>query len=112
MIFLALLALILFGPRKLPEMARQLGRFMAEFKRASNEFQHQIHEEIRKLDAEDSAKTIAPPPATNANDDAKGAPAAFSGPTVGVNGDTEGQSGPISTALNRLTDRIKNIPQE
>ncbi len=39
MIFIFLLALILFGPKKLPEIARQIGKFMAEFKRASNTFQ-------------------------------------------------------------------------
>lgn len=50
MIFLFLFALILFGPKKLPEIGRQIGKFMAEFKRASNEFKSQIESEISQLD--------------------------------------------------------------
>jgi sec-independent protein translocase protein TatB len=46
MVFLFFLALILFGPKKLPEIGRQIGRFMNEFRRASNEFRSQIESEI------------------------------------------------------------------
>ena len=46
MMFLFFLALILFGPKKLPEIGRQIGRFMNEFRRASNEFRSQIESEI------------------------------------------------------------------
>src|SRR5208337_5302642 len=48
MIFIFLLALILFGPKKLPEIGREIGRFMAEFKRASNDFKSQIQDEMEK----------------------------------------------------------------
>ncbi len=48
MIFIFFLALILFGPKKLPEIGREIGRFMAEFKRASNSFKDQIQSEIEK----------------------------------------------------------------
>ena len=54
--FLVVIALVLFGPRKLPEIAREMGRFMAEFKRASSDFQNQIHQEINKLELEEAAK--------------------------------------------------------
>lgn len=50
MIFLFFLALILFGPKKLPEIGRTIGRFMNEFKRASNEFRSQIESEINAID--------------------------------------------------------------
>jgi sec-independent protein translocase protein TatB len=50
MIFLFLLALILFGPKKLPEIGRTIGRFMNEFKRASNEFRSQIEAEMNTID--------------------------------------------------------------
>jgi TatA/E family protein of Tat protein translocase len=58
MIFLAFIGLLLFGPKKLPEIGRQLGKAMAEFKRASQEFQNQLHEEVRQLELEDEAKKI------------------------------------------------------
>lgn len=58
MIFLFFLALILFGPKKLPEIGRTIGRFMNEFKRASNEFRSQIEAEIN---AADLKQQILPP---------------------------------------------------
>jgi sec-independent protein translocase protein TatB len=54
-IFLFFLALILFGPKKLPEMARQAGRLLAELRRASNEFKSQIETEIAHLEVEKNA---------------------------------------------------------
>jgi sec-independent protein translocase protein TatB len=56
---LVLLALFLFGPKKLPELARQLGKLMAEFRRASNEFRMQMEEELRIADQEEQRKKIA-----------------------------------------------------
>ncbi len=54
MIFIFLLALILFGPKKLPEIGRQLGRALGDFKRASNEFKQQFDEEIRNIEVEET----------------------------------------------------------
>jgi len=59
MIFIFLLALIIFGPKKLPEIGRQIGRALNEFKRASNEFKAQIESEISHLDVENHQ--ILPP---------------------------------------------------
>ena len=61
-IFLFFLALIIFGPKKLPEIARQIGKYMNEFKRASNEFKSQIEQEIAHLEVEQK-QTILPPSA-------------------------------------------------
>ena len=61
MMFIFILALILFGPKKLPEIGKQIGKGLAEFKRASREFQSQIEDEVRKLEVEaDLKNTIAP----------------------------------------------------
>ena len=62
MLFLGLLALLLFGPKRLPEIGRQIGRALGEFKRASSEFQNQLEEEVRQLEVqENSQRSIAPP---------------------------------------------------
>src|ERR1039457_6736441 len=53
MIFLFFLALILFGPKKMPEIGRQVARFLNEFRRASYEFRSQIESEINSLDRND-----------------------------------------------------------
>jgi sec-independent protein translocase protein TatB len=60
-IFLFILALVIFGPKKLPEIARQVGKYLNEFKRASNEFKAQIEQEISHLDVETRQQTILPP---------------------------------------------------
>src|SRR5947207_14850771 len=61
MIFIFLLALIIFGPKKLPEIGRQIGKALNEFKRASNEFNSQIESELNSLDVEIPRQTILPP---------------------------------------------------
>jgi sec-independent protein translocase protein TatB len=57
--FLFLLALLLFGPKKLPELARQLGKLMGEFRRASNEFRMQMEDELRMAEQAEQQKKIA-----------------------------------------------------
>jgi sec-independent protein translocase protein TatB len=59
-IFLFFLALIIFGPKKLPEIARMVGKYLNEFRRASNEFKAQIEQEISNLEVEEKKKTMLP----------------------------------------------------
>jgi sec-independent protein translocase protein TatB len=58
-IFLFILALLLFGPKKLPVLARELGKWIGEFRRASNEFKMQMEEELRQSEQADRQKQIA-----------------------------------------------------
>jgi len=58
-IFIFLLALVLFGPKKLPEIGRTIGKLLAEFRRASNEFKFQIQEELRTMEDEERRKKLA-----------------------------------------------------
>ncbi len=58
-VFIFVLALIIFGPKKLPEIGRQLGKLVGEFRRASNEFKFQIEEELRLAELSDR-NTITP----------------------------------------------------
>jgi TatA/E family protein of Tat protein translocase len=59
LLIILVVALIVFGPRKLPELGRSLGKSLSEFKRASNELRSTLEEEIR-ID-EHKARTQAPP---------------------------------------------------
>lgn len=58
-IFLFVLALLLLGPKKLPVLARELGKWLGEFRRASNEFKMQMEEELRQSEQEERRKQIA-----------------------------------------------------
>ncbi len=60
MIFIFIGALILFGPKKLPEIGRQIGKALNEFKRASNEFKSQIETEIASLERETTPQYLPP----------------------------------------------------
>lgn len=61
MVFIFFIALIIFGPKKLPEIGRQIGKALNEFKRASNEFKAQIESEINNLDSETHSPQLLPP---------------------------------------------------
>jgi TatA/E family protein of Tat protein translocase len=60
LIIILTIALIIFGPRKLPELGRSLGRSLSEFKRASNELKHTLDEEIR-IEEQRSEERQRPP---------------------------------------------------
>jgi TatA/E family protein of Tat protein translocase len=51
--FLLFVAYLLFGPKKLPEIARTLGKGLGELRRASNELKFSLEEEIKNLDRPD-----------------------------------------------------------
>jgi sec-independent protein translocase protein TatA len=65
LIIILVIALIIFGPRKLPELGRSLGRSINEFKKASNELRSTLEEEIRVEEQRDrtTATASATPPA-------------------------------------------------
>jgi sec-independent protein translocase protein TatA len=67
LIVIFVIALIIFGPRKLPELGRSLGKSLAEFKRASNELKSTLEEEIRLEDQRinlEASRATAPSPVT------------------------------------------------
>ena len=47
LVIILVIALIIFGPRKLPELGRSLGKSIGEFRKASNELKSTLEEEIR-----------------------------------------------------------------
>jgi Tat protein translocase TatB subunit len=62
MIFIFLLALVVVGPRRLPELVRRVGKFIAELKRASNELKNQLGAEMQNIEWEERAKKPATGP--------------------------------------------------
>jgi Tat protein translocase TatB subunit len=74
-------ALIVFGPRKLPEIGKSLGKMMGEFRRASNEFRSTIESEVEAEKIRESMRIeppnvdpVAQPSAGHAGDDYPGSP--------------------------------------
>jgi TatA/E family protein of Tat protein translocase len=67
-ILILVIALIVFGPRKLPEIGKSMGKMLAEFRKASNDFKRTIEDELeaekQKEPAPPAASTL--PPATSA----------------------------------------------
>ena len=60
LVVILVIALIVFGPRKLPELGRSLGKSLGEFKRASNDLRNTLEEEIH---VEERTGTAPAPPA-------------------------------------------------
>ena len=53
-----ILALLIFGPKKLPELGKQLGKTLKSLKKASNEFQNEIDQVMNEDDKDESPKSI------------------------------------------------------
>ena len=53
-----ILALLIFGPKKLPELGKQLGKTLESLKKASNEFQNEIDQVMNEEDKDESPKSI------------------------------------------------------
>ena len=62
LIIILVIALIIFGPRKLPELGKSLGRSLNEFKKASTDLQNTLEQEI-KIEEQKEAAAKAPAPA-------------------------------------------------
>jgi len=94
-VVLFVLALLLFGPKKLPLIARQIGKALNEFKRASNEFKAQIEAEISQLEYQERQKKYeqeqkilppAPPAGVVSSDPSLNPPPQEGGPMAGTIG--------------------------
>ncbi len=72
LVIIMVIALVVMGPQKLPELARSLGKGLAEFKRASNDFRRSMEEEARvveekeRLASEAAVKETVEPEKTQA----------------------------------------------
>jgi sec-independent protein translocase protein TatA len=87
LIIILVIALIIFGPRKLPELGRSLGRSINEFKKASNELRSTLEEEIRIEEQHEkttAAASATPPAATPPPVDATTVSRATTAPDTGT----------------------------
>jgi TatA/E family protein of Tat protein translocase len=63
LIVIFVIALLVFGPRKLPELGRSLGKSLGEFKRASNELRNTLEEEVRVEEQREATQRASTPAA-------------------------------------------------
>jgi sec-independent protein translocase protein TatA len=70
LIVIFVIALVVFGPRKLPELGRSLGRGIAEFKKATNELQNTLEQEINADEQRTKDAAAQVPNATRTTDPA------------------------------------------
>lgn len=110
MIVVFVIVLVVFGPQKLPELARGLGKLMAEFRKASTDFKYAFEEEMRELErqareverkkAEAAFAATQAQPATlatpsGAETQAGGGELASPGATEGSAAEVAGSEGPV-----------------
>ena len=101
MIIIFLVALVLFGPRKLPELGRTIGKALTEFRRASNDLKATFEREMHTLEREnESLKQIAQSTATDIYDGALQGQANFGQPAESTWNTLDNE---ISTALSAAT---------
>ena len=77
LIVIFVIALIVIGPHKLPELAKSLGKGLAEFKKASEDFQRSVQEESRREEPTTTTAQQTPPSQTesrNSSDEPQHAP--------------------------------------
>ncbi len=55
-LIIMVIALVVLGPRRLPQVGRQIGKLMYEFRKASNDFKFQMEEELRNAEEADRKK--------------------------------------------------------
>jgi sec-independent protein translocase protein TatB len=95
-LILMVMALVVFGPRRMPEIGRQIGKLMYEMRKASSDFKFQMDEELRNAEDADKRKkdaerlqalALAPPAGTVSQvpDAGPGAPTAVESPYPGEN---------------------------
>ncbi|MBL0224235.1 MAG: TatA/E family twin arginine-targeting protein translocase [Geobacteraceae bacterium] len=95
LIIILVIALLVIGPHKLPELAKSLGKGLAEFKKATDDFQRNIQEESRKAEDKPAppAEQVATEQASEKVDTAAAAPAAAETP---VHQPTEKKDPPLA----------------
>jgi sec-independent protein translocase protein TatB len=104
MIVVFIVVLVVFGPQKLPELARSLGKLMAEFRKASTDFKSAFEEEMREMERQAlqaerkkaaEAAAAAAVAAETSSTAATAAPAGGETPLIEAQAETTGTSEPL-----------------
>ena len=112
LLVIAVIALFIFGPRKLPELMRSLGKSMAEFKRASNDLRNTLDEEIRLEEARAERPAPArpsPAPAATLGSDAS---EAFAVPDPHAPGEPHAHEGATPPHGDPLAGAPDTVPRD
>jgi sec-independent protein translocase protein TatB len=124
MIVVFIVVLVVFGPQKLPELARGLGKLMAEFRKASTDFKSAFEEEMRDMERQalqaERKKTAEAAAASEVATDT-GAPVPVAGsadtsgteaPTIGVQAETPAAADPVISPVAESVPRSPEEPAE
>ena len=109
-IILMILALVVFGPRRLPQIGRQIGKLMYEFRKASNDFKFQMEEEMRqseeaerrKKQEEERQKALAAAPPATPVEGATAAAATTSDATAGTTPESAAGEAALALDVSRM----------
>jgi len=112
LLFILVVALIFFGPRKLPQLARSMGKGLAEFRKASDDFKRTWEREValETARAEDNSMLESQPPAVY--EPAAAAESAVETPTPELVVARETQSQTFSEAIAETPPEPVKIPVE
>lgn len=117
MIVIFVVVLVVFGPQKLPELARGLGKLMAEFRKASLDFKTAFEEEIRDLErqallAERKKAADAAAAALPAQPETLPAPASTETPTAETSAEPQASDTPLIAPVSESVARDAKDPAE
>ena len=124
MIVVFIVVLVVFGPQKLPELARGLGKLMAEFRKASTDFKSAFEEEMRDMErqalqaerkkAAEAAAASAVAAETSATDTAAGSTGASGteAPAIEVQAETRPAVDPVISPVAESVPRSPGEPAE
>ena len=109
LILILVVALLVFGPKRLPELARTMGKGLAEFRRASTDLRHSLQSEIEYDPAKKGAAEgdIRPPEAPR-----QAAAAEAPAQAVGAPEPAGDETAPTQTAAASASDSAKTAPAE
>jgi TatA/E family protein of Tat protein translocase len=102
LVIIFVVALVVFGPEKLPELARNLGKMMAEFRRATGDLRNTFEGHMRDLERETEQRRIGGPSATPAP--------ALSLPTMPAAGTVP--ANPPNTSATASAEQVEHIETE